>query len=182
MNDPAVHIKIIETVKDIMLVIAGAGLTYLVQRALFNNQRMIEIDKKEEDIIIEAVKFLNFVSDKTLKLESEKDFKDFYEKINSDYFPKLNLNSFQIKRIEDEKIWNMYYKVLDVYSRFSKLLLSPVISTKPEDFSAYKKNCLDAEKEFVNYCIEYLKIRRKNKFYKFFNKEIASPRLRWGPQ
>jgi len=111
MNDPAVHIKIIETVKDIMLVIAGAGLTYLVQRALFNNQRMIEIDKKEEDIIIEAVKFLNFVSDKTLKLESEKDFKDFYETINSDYFPKLNLNSFQIKRIEDEKIWNMYYKV-----------------------------------------------------------------------
>lgn len=172
MNDPAVQIKIIETVKDIALIIVGAGVTYLVQKALFNNQRRLEIEKKEEDIILEAVKFLNFVSDKTSKLESERDFKDFYNAINSDYFPKLNLNSFQVKRIEDKKIWNMYYKVLDAYSKFSKLLLSPVISTKTEDFSTYKKNCLNTEKEFVNYCIEYLKIRRKRGFISFLVKKV----------
>ncbi len=152
--------SIIEGIKDVVLVLTGARLTYLVQKRLFNNQRLLDVEKKEEEIILEAVKFLNFISDEISKLEIEKDSKNFHETVDNDFFPRLKLTSFQIRRLEDTKIWHMYEKVLSVLAEFSKSLLSPVISSKPLDLSEKKKACLIAEKEFVNYSIEYLKLKK----------------------
>jgi hypothetical protein len=162
-NTRMVATRGVEVLKDILLVGVGAFATYMAQKALFNKQHRIEMEKKEEEVIVDAIKFSSFSTDQILRFQVERDFKELAKILNEGYFANLKMISFHLRRLGDRNIWEKFQKTIDLSYKFSDLLQKLELNIQTVDIKQLKEVKKDwqiAEKEFADYCVEYLKIRK----------------------
>ena len=148
-------------IKDVFLVIAGALVTYFTKRVLSNRQRRLEMEKKEKAIITEAVSFLSISEDEIDKLIADGNYERFKKIIRPTIFSKLEAISFQLKRIENQEVWNIFERTYNAFVRLANFILNPTMpSAYSRQLEELKKDFTDKRREFVKYCIDYLKLKK----------------------
>jgi len=107
-NTKLVILRFISMLRDVCLVALGAIATYWTQRGLYKIQKRKEIENKEEGIILEAVAFLNSLTEQVIKFWSDSNSEALTKIMDEGFFVKLKVNSFQLRRLKDKKIWEKF--------------------------------------------------------------------------
>ena len=162
-NTAIVLTEFAKVIKDISLVFVGAGATYIAQRTLFNKQYRNDMEQKEEEIILDAIRFSSSLTDRLLKFQVEKDFKEIAKLMDEGHFIKLKLISFQLRRIQDKKVWELFQKTMETSFNFSELLQHQELTLNSVDIlkiGEAKNRWEQAEKSFADHAVAYLKINK----------------------
>jgi len=151
----------VSQIKDILLVMAGAFATYLAQKWLFNDQYKKELKQKEESIILEAVRFLQYWDDQILAMETmeaQKRSDRLTQIMDKGFFQKMGIISFQLKRLDDSTIWQGFEKACNS----SHALFDQIYNFKgnSDEVEKARKHRNEMRREFVDTCIKQIKINK----------------------
>ena len=154
---------LISAVKDVLLVLVGAGTTYLAQSLLFKQQNKKDTEKVEGEIIKEAVAIINKSQIEINHVNREQDKEGFEKGLNrADYFITRGNMLFQLSRLSDNKIRGKFEDACRACDGLGAFVIN-YPDAKTRDLKEFKELIAKlsvTKSAFEEYCAEYTKLKK----------------------